>query len=514
MKKRLIALTLMLSIALSLFSACSSGEEVKNDDNSESQTEVRDTLVYGLNQEPAKLDPQYDSLLVTSLVNKQIYDTLLRKNDTTGKLEPWLATEWEWVDDTTLHMTLRDDVYFHNGEKLTAEDVAYTIKRCSEGSATASLFRSFDAENTTVLDETHVEIKMLEPFGATLNILANVKASIVCKSYCESADETAIGRAPIGSGPFSFVGWVDGDCINLTRNDNYWGNKPVYKNLTLRVLTDATARAIDLETGGVDIIDTMNTADIERFGDDEKIQLFLLESTKLNYLVFNEDVEPFSNEKVRLAMAHAIDMENVAKVAFGSAGTLAKSSMATSILGYKEEGVYSYDVELAKQLMNEAGYADGFTYTMVVPTMSSNVRTAEAVQSYLKEINITVNIETYDAATWLSMCRDGSADSSLYSLTVDTCDPNHNYMNLYADSGWNTVRTNDETVNKLLGEGRCELDEAKRLEIYAQVQDYIFEHAIEIPVVQPVINYAVQSYVKGFVPNVAVQPDLTLVYFE
>lgn len=139
MKKRLIALTLMLSIALSLFSACSSGEEVKNDDNSESQTEVRDTLVYGLNQEPAKLDPQYDSLLVTSLVNKQIYDTLLRKNDTTGKLEPWLATEWEWVDDTTLHMTLRDDVYFHNGEKLTAEDVAYTIKRCAEGSATASL---------------------------------------------------------------------------------------------------------------------------------------------------------------------------------------------------------------------------------------------------------------------------------------------------------------------------------------------------------------------------------------
>lgn len=68
--------------------------------------------------------------------------------------------------------------------------------------------------------------------------------------------------------------------------------------------------------------------------------------------------------------------------------------------------------------------------------------------------------------------------------------------------------------HKLLGEGRCELDEAKRLEIYAQVQDYIFEHAIEIPVVQPVINYAVQSYVKGFVPNVAVQPDLTLVYFE
>lgn len=509
MKKNcFLALFLMLCMALSFLTACGGGGEGGGD------AETRDILVYGLNQEPAKLDPQYDSLLVTSLVNKQIYDTLLRKDDTTGELVPWLATEWEWVDDTTLSLTLRDDVYFHNGERFTAEDVVYTINRCVNGSATASLFRSFDAENTKALDEKHVEIKMLEPFGATLNVLANVKASIVCKSYCESVDESAIGREPVGTGPFCFVDWVDGDSITLTRNDSYWNHKPAYKDLKLRVLSDATARAIELETGGVDIIDTMNTADIERFGTDENIQLHLMESTKLNYLVFNEDIEAFRNEKVRLAIAHAIDMPNVAEVAFGAAGTLAKSSMATSIFGYKEEGVYTYDVELAKQLMSEAGYADGFSYTMVVANMSSNVRTAEAVQSYLKEINITVNIETYDAATWMSMCRDGSADSSLYSLTVDTCDPNHNYMNLYEDSGSITIRTKDETVNELLNKGRGELDETKRKEIYAQIQDYIFEHAIEIPVVQPVINYATQPYVKGFVPNVAVQPDLTLVYFE
>lgn len=515
---RWISLLLVLCLSLSVaLTGCGSDNDAASDDGTNSNTEnvvKRDTLNYGLNQEPAKLDPQNDSLLVTSLVNKQIYDTLLRRDDETGEIVPYLATEWEWIDDTTLHMTLRDDVYFHNGEKLTADDVVYTLQRCTTGSASASLFASFDAENSSAIDETHVEIKMKQPYGAALNMLCNMKAAIVCKSYCESVDDTTFGREPVGTGAFSFVEWVNGDHITLTRNDNYWGEKSSYKTLNLRVLTDATARAIELETGGVDIIDTMNSSDIERFSESETINVYIMESTKLNYLVFNETHPALGNEKVRLAIAHAIDMEKVADAAFGAGGVLAKGNMATTIFGYKEEGVYSYDVELAKQLLEEAGYADGFSFTMVVANMSSNVRTAEAVQAYLDEINITMAIETYDAATWMSMCRDGSADSSLYSLTADTFDPDHTYMNLYETSSYATVRSSDETVNRLLNEGKSEMDTTKRAEIYAELQDYIFEHAIFIPVVQPVINYATQPYVEGFVPNVGVQPDLRLVHFS
>lgn len=473
----------------------------------------RDTLNYGLNQEPAKLDPQSDTLLVTMLACKQIYDTLLVKDDVTGEIKANLATEWEWVDELTLHMTLRDDVYFHNGEKMTAEDVIFTLRRCATGTP-ATIFSSFDTENSSVIDDTHIEIKMKEPYGAALSMLCNTKSSIICKSYFESVDETTFGREPVGTGAFSFVEWVSGDHITLTKNDQYWGQKPSYTTLNLRVLTDATARAIELETGGVDIIDTMNVSDMKRFDESEDINVYTIAGSKIHYLVCNEADPILGNEKVRLAFAHAIEVANVCDAGFGDSAAVAKSSMATTIWGYQETGLYSYDVELAKQLLAEAGYPDGFTCTIVVPNMSSNVRMAETIQAYLQKINVTMEIETYDAATWMSMCRDGSAAMSIQNLTVDSFDPDHNYMNLKGSSSVATVRCSDETLNALLDAGKSEMDEAKRLEIYAEVQDYIFEHAILIPIDEPVINYGTQPYVKGFVANALVQPDLKLVYFE
>ena len=516
---RFLSAVMALCLCLGLV-ACGGNDNAGNGGNGgnagtgDSTGEVRDTLNYGLNQEPDSLDPQNDNLLVTMLTNKQIYDTLLYRNDTTGELEPNIATEWEWVDDLTLSVTIRDDVTFHNGEKLTAEDVAFTIQRCTTGNASAALFASFDAENTKAIDETHVEIKLKQPYGAALNLLSNMKSAIVCKSYCESVDETTFGREPVGSGPFSFVEWVSGDHITLTRNDNYWGQKPSYTTLNLRVLTDATARAIELETGGVDIIDTMNDSDITRFQESENIEVYLIPGTKIHYLTFNQNDTILSNEKVRLAFAHAIDPAIVTQAGFGDSAEVASSSMATTIWGYKNVGQYTYDVELAKQLLSEAGYPDGFTCSIVVPNMSSNTRMAETMQAMLSEIGVTMEIETYDAATWNAKSRDGSAQLTINNLTVDSYDPDQNYMNLRGSSGMLSLKWDDEGFNDLLLQGQNETDETKRAEIYSQVQDYVFEHAFIVPLDEPLINYATQPYVKGFVANAGVQPDLKLVYFE
>lgn len=513
---RWISLLLILCLSLSaVLTGCGGDNNASNDGSDSSGTgeSTRDTLNYGLNQEPAKLDPQSDSLLVTMLACRQVYDTLLVKDDTTGEIKANLATDWEWVDELTLHMTLRDDVYFHNGDKMTAEDVIFTLRRCATGTP-ATIFSCFDTEASSAIDDTHIEIKMKEPYGAALSMLCNTKSSIVSKSYFESVDETTFGREPVGTGAFSFVDWVSGDHITLTRNDQYWGQKPAYTTLTLRVLTDATARAIELETGGVDIIDTMNVSDIKRFDESEDINVYTIAGSKVHYLVCNETDPILGNEKVRLAFAHAIEMANVCEAGFGDSADVARSSMATTIWGYKDVGLYTYDVELAKQLLAEAGYPDGFTCSIVVPNMSSNVKMAETIQAYLREIGVTLEIESYDAATWMSMCRDGSAAMSIQNLTVDSFDPDHNYMNLKAGSSVATVRSTDATLNALLDEGKSEMDDARRMEIYGEVQDYIFEHAILLPIDEPVINYGTQPYVKGFVANALVQPDLKLVYFE
>ena len=327
-------------------------------------------------------------------------------------------------------------------------------------------------------------------------------------------DETTFGREPIGSGAFKFVEWVSGDHITLVRNDDYWGQKPAYTNLNLRIINDNSARAMELETGGIDLTDSLNIADVTRFKENPNIEAYTVPSTKVVYMAFNESHPILSNEKVRLAIAHAIDAQSVCKMAYGDGAILATSSMPSTLYGYKNVGLHEYDVDLAKQLLAEAGYADGFSFNTVCPSVAASIKTAEAVKAFLAAVNIDMTIEQYDAATWRgTKLRDGSADSAPYNLTADTYDPDQNYMHLYADSGFVTVSTKDETVNRLLEEGRGETDNEKRLAIYAELQDYIKEHAIEIPLVENIISYAAQPYVKGFIPDVGVQPDLKYIYF-
>ena len=474
----------------------------------------KDELNYGMHQEPAKLDPQADSLLVTCLTNRQIYDSLVTKDSTTGEILPSLATEWEWVDDVTLHMTLREDAYFHNGDQLTSEDVVYTIKRAANGAASKALFTTFDTENCKALDTFKVEIKMKQPFGAALSMLSTAKACIVSKNYCESVDENTFNRQPIGTGPFKFVEWVTGERITLERNDNYWGQTSSYKTLNLRPITDATARAIELESGGLDILDSMNSADLVRFEADPNIDVYTVAGTKINYFVTSEADPVLSNPKVREAFAHAIDQEGVCAMGFGETAAVATSTMASTITGYKNMGLYEYNLDKAKACLKEAGYENGFEFVMVVPSMNTNIKTAEAIQACLSQIGVTMNIETYDAATWQSMSRDGSAVASLQNLTVDSFDPDHTYMNLTKNSSMAISRTSDAKLNELLDAGRAELDPEKRNEIYAEVQEYMYANFMWIPIAEPIINYAAQPYVKGFVPHVGIQPSLNTVYFE
>jgi len=308
------------------------------------------------------------------------------------------------------------------------------------------------------------------------------------------------------------VSWVSGDRITLVRNDSYWGEKPSYKNLIMRVVADATARTIELETGGVDIIDTLNGKDIDRFETGVKgVKLYTIPGYKIHYLTFNEKDPILSKEKVRLAFAHAINMPAVIKVAFGSSAIPATSSMATTIFGYKKQGFYDFNPEYAKKLLAEAGHADGFTTEIILPDVSYNIRLGEAMQAMLSKVGIKMNIKIVDAATWQAMNREGKAMLSINNLTADTGDPNHSYMNLYAKGNMLSVKSTDPTVNSLLDKGRSELDTNKRKVIYGELQDYMFKHAIWIHMSEPVISFATRAYVENFIPDAGVQADLSKV---
>ena len=470
------------------------------------------TLVYGLNTEPGKLDPQNNSVLSGMVVAKQIYEPLIDKDPETGEFVPRLATEWEWVDDTHLRMKLREDVTFHDGTPFTAEDVKFTIGRFPDGAATGSLFSAFDPENTVVEDDYTITIAFKFACAPALNFLTNGRAYIVSKAYVEANGEESLNQSGMGTGPYAFKEWVIGSHLMLTRYNDYWGGAPAIENLTVRFIVEDSARMVALETGEIDIGSELQAVDIERImnGEVPGVVGYTSPSYKVWYLAFNENFEPFQKREVRLAIAHAVDWESACEAAGGSAILPADSALAKTVFGYESQGLYEYDPELSKQLLAEAGYPDGFEVTYISSQVPVDIRMTEIVQEYLAQVGIVMTVESVDSATWLGAQQNGTANFTTGNMTANTGDPVHTLSNVQKDSPYISLRKQDEKFNELYEAGLRELDEEKRLAIYSELQKYIFDEALQVPMYEQIITYGVRDYVQGFIPDPGVQLDFRL----
>ena len=467
----------------------------------------KDSITYAVNAEPGNLDPQNNGILPGMMMERQIYDPLIDKDPETGELIPGLATEWEWLDETHLSLTLREGVKWHDGSDFTAEDVLFTLSRFPTGSATGSLYTAFDPENSTSDGDYQVTIAFKEPFAPALNFLTNGRAYIVSKAYCEANGEDILDRNPMGTGAYIFQEWVVGNNVTMVRNDNYWGTKAQIKNLTIRFIAEETARMIALEAGEVDIAAEPGSDDTTRAlnGEVEGVIGYTVPSYKVWYLAMNQSFESFQDARVRLALAHAVDWEAACEVAGGITVEPAQSCIASTIFGYEPQGIYEYDPELSKQLLAEAGYADGFEVTCVEEEVPVAVRMLETMQAYLADVGITMNIEVVDTATWNETRMNGTAEMTVGNMTAMTGDPMHTLSGTVTSSVNVIDMITDERYNELYEQGASEMDETARAEIYAELQAYVYENAFQIPMYQQVITYAVRDYVEGFVPDAGLQ---------
>jgi len=237
----------------------------------------REVLTVAIGQEPPTLDVYNASNDVVFQVSDTIYESLLTNVD--GTYEPWLAESYEIVDDTTIVFKLRDDVYFHDGSKMTADDVLFSILRAQASNFTSTLFGAIDPENSKVVDETTVEFKLTYPFAPIMEAFANYRGAILSKAAFEAGGTETFGRNPVATGPMKMKQWVAGDRIELELFDQYWNEKPAFDNLVYRVILEPSSRTIELETGGVDISFDLPTADWDRI--EENPELVLLKGNTL-----------------------------------------------------------------------------------------------------------------------------------------------------------------------------------------------------------------------------------------
>lgn len=489
MTKRIISI-LMAAVMMMVFTACAGSNENHSDSK-------HDTVKVAVSREPTTLVP-YDSVDVgTIYVCSQIYDSLL-DIDADLELQPSLAESWEVIDDTHYRFKLRDDVYFHNGEKLTAEDVLYSFEKSSTSASVGPQVGPVDNENSYAEDDSTVVIVLSKPYPAFLKLCAMSFTSIVCKTAMEE-DPDGFESNPIGTGPFKFNEWASGDYIMLETFEDWWGGDINFKFLQLRCIPEATTRAVEAQSGGVDIAQ-VTVSDIESLEKDDKVEVITTPILNTSYLSFNCSAEPFNNPKVRQAISLAIDCDAIVKAAnYGQAAT-AKSFLPPMCEGYYEaDSEYvGYDVEKAKKLLAEAGYPDGFSCTLI-----SNARQAEAemIQTYLSEIGIDVELNITDFSNWLDAIVNGRQELYIGGWTLATSDMSECFAALssanFGEAGNRSFYKNDR-VDELIKVIDTEADAEVRNDACKEIQTILADDCVAIGLNVGVTYYAQGKHIKNF----------------
>lgn len=475
--------------------------------------EKQDTLTVAFRAEPTNLDPHNNGSLSSFAVERQIFDRLVDK-DENGNIVPMLAKGWEVIDDTTIRFYLRDDVYFHNGEKMTSEDVVYTIQRAEVMSGSKAYMSSFDGVNTVAVDEYTVDVKTHEPFAAAFNYLASARGNIVCKKVVEEVGVDAYGMDPIGSGPFKFVSWTTGDRIVLVRNDEYWGEKPAYTNLVCRFITEDNSRTIELETGGVDIALHISGKDVDYLNSNPNTQAIVATGYSYTYIALNtQDFEIFKDVRVRQALAMALERDAIIQIVWNGFANKADCDLPSNFLGYKSEEGREYNPEKARALLEEAGFDfENTVITYSIPNNTDQRNLAEMAQNMWGSIGIKVQIETYEQATLSEKGLKG--EIMMYSATESAAsgDPD-NAMYFYKD-GTTGRSHNDDYIRGMIAKGRQTYDEAERTQIYNELVDYLWEYCGRLCIAYNSVIYGARSNVKNFSPEPGYVPNFATVTFE
>ncbi len=487
LKRRTRIFALLLAAAMMIpLAGCGSS----NDDSSEGG--YKDTITIAHWEEPTTLDPQAQGKMSCGAVTTQIYDTLVMLDENKQPV-PCLAERWEQIDDTTFRFYLRDDVKFHNGDPLTAEDVRYTIERACSNPGSSSTFITFDPENTKVIDDLTVEIKLKTPDASIFDTLNSQRGGIVCKRAVEEMGEDAFGRSPVGTGPYKLTDWVTGTELDLTANEDYWNGTAKTPNLVYKIITESASRVVEMETGGADLCLNVLASEVNRLQGTEGVSVEMGPGYQYTTITFNMQDPVLSDIRVRQALVYAIDREAIVKAVYGETATVADSIMPTTLLGAKTYDPNLYDVDKAKELLAEAGYQDGLTINFVVQPLEEMQRITEAVQNMWKQIGVTTNVSTSEVAAYLAQgntlqvgIRNGSASDPASTLII--------YDSAFGDR----LNSNNDELDAMLAHAKTLYNAEERAAAYNEICDYLWEARWSIPIAFKSTIYAVSDKVEGF----------------
>lgn len=518
------SLVSLLLIAILVLSACTEDSSTSNDSDAEGGSTGNDekTLIFGRGADSIQLDPSKVTDGESIYVTNQIYDGLVRYKQENTEIRPALATEWDVSDDgKTWTFQLREGVTFHDGTDFNAEDVVFNFERWATSAEYIYYGYMFGAseddlggiiEKVEATGDYEVTITLSEPNAPFLQTLAMPPFGIASPDAIEKSGEDFF-KNPVGTGPFVFEEWVPDDKISLTKNEDYYGEVANVNKVIFRTIPDNGARFLELQAGSIDMMTGLNPQDIQTAEDGDNLQVIRRPSMNVSYMAMNMGKEgPMSSKKVRQAINMAIDKEKLITL-YEGIGKAAKNPLPPSLWGYNDEiNDYGYDVEKAKSLLAEAGFADGFDVTLYTfanprPYMPQPKVTAQAIQEMLKEVNVNVEIIENDWDTHLTATENGEHDMAFLGWTGDNGDPdNFLYVLLDKDnakmgSAGNISFYKSDELHDLLKEAQTETDQEKRTELYLKAQEIIHEDAPWFPIAHTTPPIAAKKSIMDYVPH-------------
>lgn len=484
--KKILLLFLM---GVVLFTGCKKdSEEVKS-------------LVVAQNADAKSLDPHATNDSPSSRVMVQVYNTLVER-DNDLNLIPGLAESWEEVSPTEYIFNLRKGVKFHNGNELKSSDVVFTLKRMLDSPRVHHIVGPI--KDISSMEDYKVKVSLSKPFAPLLFHLAHPASSILNEEAVKNSGED-YGQQPVGTGPFKFEEWLSGDRIVLSKFDDYFRGASQIDEVVFRNIVEGTNRVIGLETEEIHISYDISPIDLDQIKNNNSLKLMESSGLSMNYLGFNTIKSPFKDPKVRNAVAHAVNVDDILEAVLMNSGVKANSSVPKGVFGYADSiEPIKFDPEFSKQLLKESGI-EGFNTKIWTNDDPTRRQIAEVVQAQLKEIGITAEIESLEWGAFLEgTAREeheiiilgwgnvtGDADYSTYAVFHSSTPP---------AAGRRTIYSNSE-VDRLLDIARETTDADERMAAYYEAQMIIKDEAPLVPLYYPKYNAGLTKDVSGFSLN-------------
>lgn len=483
----------------------------EQDQASEKDAIYGGSIVVGITQDLDSLDPHKAVAAGTNEVLFNVYEGLVKPNEN-GDLVPAVASEYQISEDgKTYTFTLRDGVKFHNGDAVTAEDVKYSIERCAglleETDPSVKVESALsNVKEVNILDDKTIQLVLDK--GDT-ELLAYLTSAIVPANYDK------LDTAPMGTGPFKFVSYAPLESFVVVKNEEYWGDKAYLDQVTFKISANTDSAFMELMAGSIDIFPYLTDDQATQLPDTYNIEVGNMNLVQALFL--NNGSEPFNDIRVRQAISYALDRQGILDMVAGGRGTIIDTNMFSAFTKYYNTdlaGTYDYNVEKAKELLAEAGYANGLTFTITVPSnYQYHVDTAQIVVEQLKAVGITAKIQLVEWNSWL----EDVYGNRNYQATIVGLDsnlaPRDSVERFQSDASNNFINYNNPDFDATFEKAIASTVDEEKVEYYKELQAYLTYDAASAYIQDPPLLVAVNKKLAGYTFYPVYVQDMSKVYY-